>query len=331
MLPSSSTNHIKLKGSYDVAKLRDELEKVVKLGWNIQKPFSTDEVPELATTVYHDGSWKMISLRSLGGNREKTDPGGPSLVDYAYTDYIHGAPYIKSILDTFGSYVRTARLSVIAPGENIDTHSDTYIAFQYGHVRLHIPIITNDQVAMTIGGEDKYWDAGQLWYGDFSKPHSVVNNGSSPRIHLMFDVCINPMLMSLFPKFDSQEIPSNRILFHKDQITMEQKDLKKYECDLMISAGLINGAFEYDDGIPGEFDGRVSVYEEKLTLFLNDKPLYTLVPISTVEFRLLGWSMERTFLFQFSDDKVSAFYMHLNNGNIKTEINIPLKSFDKTQ
>lgn len=316
-------NHILLPLELDKETLKKELDQIVELGWNTQKPFSTIGVPGLTTTTYHEGNWKIISLRSVGGDDNRTDPGGPSLSEYSDTKYMAKAPYIKSIIDRFGEYVRTVRLSVLYPGEQIHEHSDTYLAFRYGHVRLHVPIISNDNVKMSIGGELKQWSEGELWYGDFSSAHSVINNGTTPRVHLIIDVCICDELLSLFSEEVLSEIGEKNILRHQLGTSIPQEELAKFECDFLISAGLIKGVFEFDDGIPGESYGRITLVDQNLIFFINDIPIFSLISIAKGEFRFMGWSMERTLTFEMEDDKITAICFEIHSGDYTSKVLIP--------
>lgn len=53
--------------------------------------------------------------------------------------------------------------------------------------RTHIPIITNDLVTFTIGGETKQLKEGEIWEIDNTKEHSVDNSSNENRIHLIVD------------------------------------------------------------------------------------------------------------------------------------------------
>lgn len=53
--------------------------------------------------------------------------------------------------------------------------------------RTHIPIITNENVEFTIGGETKYLKQGEIWEINNTEEHSVVNNSDEDRIHLIVD------------------------------------------------------------------------------------------------------------------------------------------------
>ena len=53
--------------------------------------------------------------------------------------------------------------------------------------RTHIPIITNDLVTFTIGGETKQLKEGEIWEINNINEHSVDNNSNENRIHLILD------------------------------------------------------------------------------------------------------------------------------------------------
>lgn len=93
-----------------------------------------------------------------------------------------------------------ARLIRLQPGENIDLHTDSFFGFEYGKLRIHAPVITSEASLMLFDNDSVHWSAGQLWYGDFGKPHSVINNSSQSRYHIVVDCLINPLLLDSFPE-----------------------------------------------------------------------------------------------------------------------------------
>ena len=66
--------------------------------------------------------------------------------------------------------------------------------------RLHIPIETNPKVFVIFDGEKQHWEPGELWYGDFARPHWVVNDGSTTRVHMVLDVYVTRRLIQMFPE-----------------------------------------------------------------------------------------------------------------------------------
>lgn len=53
--------------------------------------------------------------------------------------------------------------------------------------RTHIPIITNDLITFTIGGETKQLKEGEIWEINNTNEHSVNNNSDEDRVHLIVD------------------------------------------------------------------------------------------------------------------------------------------------
>jgi aspartyl/asparaginyl beta-hydroxylase (cupin superfamily) len=71
-------------------------------------------------------------------------------------------------------------------------------------VRIHIPIRTNSKVVFTIytndedeRGETLNLEVGRFYYLDVTKPHSVSNNSSIDRYHLVVDCYVNEELKAI--------------------------------------------------------------------------------------------------------------------------------------
>lgn len=319
MLPNS----IKLNFPIDKQRLIEEYMSIFITKWYNQKPFSNKNLDFLAPTVYHEGDWGIISLRAQGGDITSTGPGGPGMSDYYYTSFIDHMPYTKAIIENLKTYVRTVRLSMTPPGIVINSHCDTFHHFKYGQIRLQLPLITNEDVCLTIDDEKCNWFPGELWYGDFSKPHSLKNLGKEPRVTLLIDAAINDNLLSLFPKEYHKKIMDTNPIYYPRPITDSKYDeLKKYSCDFIIPAALIKGMFELDDGIPGEYAAQIRVVDNELIFFLNGKPIFKLVPFEENKFFLLGWVLERYFEFIMSDDNTLKYIsLVLCSGKEKTVVN----------
>jgi hypothetical protein len=58
-------------------------------------------------------------------------------------------------------------------------------------VRIHVPVVTNSGVAFYLNRSRVVLDAGSAWYLRLSDPHSVVNRGSSDRVHMVIDAEVN--------------------------------------------------------------------------------------------------------------------------------------------
>ena len=53
--------------------------------------------------------------------------------------------------------------------------------------RIHIPLVTTDNVDFTVGGEQRAMREGELWEINNAREHSVVNRGVERRVHLIID------------------------------------------------------------------------------------------------------------------------------------------------
>jgi hypothetical protein len=111
------------------------------------------------------------------------------------------APYIREIVDGLESSVSSVRLSSLHAGGRIYEHSDGD-GFELGkgeEIRLHLPITTSDDVWFVVDKVRYPLRAGELWYGDFTKPHWVENRSQEARIHLMVDTRVSETVLHMFP------------------------------------------------------------------------------------------------------------------------------------
>ena len=98
------------------------------------------------------------------------------------------APIFDAISKRYNNdgYIVRCLFARLAAGSKIDTHTDGLYSLLKCH-RIHIPIITNDQVFFTIGGESKVLGEGEMWEINNSTLHGVDNKSDQDRIHLIID------------------------------------------------------------------------------------------------------------------------------------------------
>jgi hypothetical protein len=176
-----------LKSDLDVERLAEETEKII-----------ASYVPIDQHGDDHAGGWKSVSLISFGGDpfESKILPGkGPMK-----TPALQLAPYMESVLDTFEFEKQRVRMMQLLPGETILWHADATESIDISIARIHIPLVTNPDVRFQLSHEDCQWQAGEVWYGDFSFPHRVHNGGDEGRIHLVIDVHVDDKLLDVFPQ-----------------------------------------------------------------------------------------------------------------------------------
>ena len=146
----------------------------------------SDWRPHYNTKDYH-GGWDSIALRSQDGANTTlvAHPDRP----YFDTPLLRECLHFKALLDALECEKECVRLLRQAPGGEIKTHRDQGLGYADGVFRIHIPLISNAEVAFVVAGERLPMQAGECWFADFSQPHSVSNPGATDRIHIVID-CI---------------------------------------------------------------------------------------------------------------------------------------------
>lgn len=98
------------------------------------------------------------------------------------------APILESIADFYtgeGYPVRLLLVRLLAKGQ-IPKHVDTGYSLTTAR-RIHVPVITNDGVIFTVGGEARTLAAGEVWEINNTREHSVENMSNQDRVHLIVD------------------------------------------------------------------------------------------------------------------------------------------------
>ncbi len=95
-------------------------------------------------------------------------------------------PYIRQIMAKFNTVIGRSRLMRLAPGASVGQHTDSHY-FWRDHLRIHIPIITDPDVAFYCNREKVHMAAGESWTFNNWLVHSVKNRSGKARIHLVID------------------------------------------------------------------------------------------------------------------------------------------------
>lgn len=147
---------------------------------------------------FYDGEWSGLGLRIPENAHFQTDGGHVGISKYQDTALLQSLPYFQEVIDFFKCSKNSIRILKLASGAHIKPHCDEHLNYFSGFVRLHIVIITNDQVEFIANNESLKMLEGQCWYADFSKTHSTTNHGKHDRIHLVMDLEVNDWLEKLF-------------------------------------------------------------------------------------------------------------------------------------
>jgi hypothetical protein len=273
---------VQLRGEYDVERLRRDLRALEDAPWRHKAAYSS--APEGPRTGQQ--AWSCLPLHNQGGDPARTDPGGPGTADFAPTPWLERAPYLREVVTGLPGRLRSARLLGLAPGGCSALHRDTPYGFASGWLRLHVPITTNSAATLVIDDETHHWAPGNLWYGDFDRPHKVENRGGSTRVHLVVDVDVTTDVLDLFPAHYVRALPSEEILYRRPELPLRDA------CRFAVPGGQYLFATEPWPAVGPEpcvatvqpaGDGR-------LRLTTTDGVEVTLVHTGGGTFRYLGWT-----------------------------------------
>ena len=85
-----------------------------------------------------------------------------------------------------GGVVIRAMAVRLPPGARIRPHVDEHDSLRVSH-RIHLPLVTNPRVRFFIDGVPHRFEPGHAVEINNQLSHSVVNDGSSDRVHFIFD------------------------------------------------------------------------------------------------------------------------------------------------
>ncbi len=173
-------NALKLPYTFDVSVIKSEIAQFTK------KDFYDIYNPSVAIETL----WSKEFIVPIGGPHEP--------VKFFANDSLKKCPYLLSIFELFECPVETFRIHSLDPGASISPHNDTGFSFEYGKVRLHVPIQTNDNVDIILEREQIKMREGECWYCNFDKLHEVHNRGNQTRVHLIIDCMVNDWLKEVF-------------------------------------------------------------------------------------------------------------------------------------
>lgn len=158
---------IKLPFAFDHERLAEEISQFGEDEWR-------------AHPQRFEGNSSLILVSTHG--EENDDFSGPMKP----SSRLQRAPYLRQTLAVFNTVIGRSRLMRLSPGSSVFEHTDGHY-FWRNHLRIHIPVITDPQVAFYCGTEVVHMAAGEAWTFNNWLPHSVENRSNRSRIHLVID------------------------------------------------------------------------------------------------------------------------------------------------
>lgn len=178
---------LKLPFSFDPLLLQKELQNFTADDW----------IPHFNTQNYR-GDWSGIAFRAPRGSYNQIYPDPNPKDGYEDTEQLARCDYIQKVLGEFECEFESVRFLKLSAGSIIREHRDYNLSYEDGAVRVHIPVKTNPQVEFIHDGQKIQMNEGEAWYLNFNLMHSVKNNGTEARVHLIVDCISNDWIDQFF-------------------------------------------------------------------------------------------------------------------------------------
>jgi Aspartyl/Asparaginyl beta-hydroxylase len=284
---------------FDPERLRASLARLQAGRWTDIRIVSGTGLGDYATRL----DWRTVPLRSIGGDGDRGDAGGPDLTDFADTPWLAGLPDLAAVLAAIPAPLGSARLMALGPGARSPMHSDTKLGLPWGSVRLHVPIVTTPEATLLLADERHCWAAGTLWYADFTRGHLVENTGTATRVHLVIDAHATPELLGLFPApFQAPAVRAGSAL-QPAAVPLAAGQADALRCSFDLPASFRSWEAPDEAFLAAQQTVRASVdrYASGLALHVDGDPAFGLVHLGAGEFRFAGWTTERTIQVTLGD------------------------------
>ncbi|MGV9901693.1 aspartyl/asparaginyl beta-hydroxylase domain-containing protein [Streptomyces sp. NPDC003388] len=286
--PTMPAEAARLAAGFDPARLLADLDAVRTHQWKLQRYFG-DGVGAQAEV-----DWRILPLRSPGGDPSRTDPGGPGSQECADTEWLARTPYLREVLAAVPAPLRAVRLMALGPGAVSDVHNDTKYGPAWGVARLHVPITTHHEATLVLDGVTHRWQPGEFWFGDFSRMHKVENTGSASRVHMVVDCLTVPELAAVFPAGWQEYLAHGEVLLNRPETPYAgdpSRLARRFQVPPPFADWEEEG--EFPDA-PERVQAEIAVTPGGVELRVAPDQSFPLVHIADAEFRFAGWSQERT-------------------------------------
>ncbi|WP_431677797.1 aspartyl/asparaginyl beta-hydroxylase domain-containing protein [Kitasatospora sp. KL5] len=311
----------RLDGDFDVVRLGADLDALRHVHWRRRRRYAAQAVTALPE------DWRTLPLRSIGGDPDRTDAGGPAQDDFADTPWLDETPYLAEVLDGLPAAKRAVRLMALAPGVFGTPHCDAKNGLAWGTVRLYLPVTALPGAGLVIEGEPQHWPPGTLWFGDVSRTHRLCNPGAAgTQVHLVVDLLPSRALLELFPPaFRAPEV-LDEIVFARPPAPLD--DAARAAAGLRFDVPESFTDREEEDGDflrhQRRLPATVLSRGEHLFLAVPGEPELGLVHLGGGEFRFAGWTEERTLRLPRPGDDPSVV-LRTRCGSTVRELAVPAR------
>ena len=130
-------------------------------------------------TDIYTGNWEAIVLRYQY-----------DVYDENTLNFYRTIDILKSLnlkIPTIGFSILNKKTKILPHTNAAANMNNTAMVLNTDILRCHLCLKTNDNCGLTVGGETRHWEEGNIIIFDDSYEHSAYNDGDSERVVLLFD------------------------------------------------------------------------------------------------------------------------------------------------
>lgn len=245
---------------------------------------------------------RILALHSLGGDPNRTDTGGPSLQEYAATPWLRRLPVLRNVLRTLPAPLRSVRLLALSPGARFTGLQSAKCGPPWGLCRLHLPIVSGVGTRAVFVDGSYRWSPGTLSFAASWRQHALVNDEYEELIHLVIDLYHTKELARLFPEHLQARLTAPASLELRRQIALAPDEIRRYACRFPLPESFANweqpGHLLPRNALRGIVTAEIVIEDGTPRLVMAGQPFCVLEHLGQGEFRMRGWSDERTLQVQ---------------------------------
>jgi hypothetical protein len=180
MTNPNKTNRIRILGDVDISELKRRVLLIPEKIWTEQNEIKPNKFGVLDKTEH-------IVFRFIDNFKDHRSYSDKAVWE-DWKDLIE--PLLELTKKAY-NYERAEypriMLAKLPAGESIKPHIDRSPAAQFPH-KLHIPLISNEETCFVLDNEKIKMELGTIYEVNNRINHSVINNGQTDRIHLIFEL-----------------------------------------------------------------------------------------------------------------------------------------------
>ena len=143
---------------------------------------------------YQSGGWKTLSLYNNSGRPEDANIADGRAIE---TSLLKKLPNTRKYIESLNLDLMWVRLAKLEANSFLWEHRDYAELNHVERLRLHIPLITNTEATLVIGGCRVHLANGYVWKLNPTHYHAASNLGRHSRIHILIDTYSNEALTRL--------------------------------------------------------------------------------------------------------------------------------------